>query len=93
MRTQVGGLKARNRRLQPLRYLVGKGVLTGQWAEGSPPQHRFPSGLLGGTVVALSHPMEARAFPGLAIALIRVPEGQEASSGTWLAPRAEPARL
>ena len=24
---------------------------------------------------------------------VEVPEGQEASSGTWLAPRAEPARL
>lgn len=63
---------------------MDKGLLTGQWAEGSPPQHHFPSGLLGGTVVALTYPVEARAFPGLAIALIRVPEGQEASSGTWL---------
>lgn len=42
----------------------------------------LPLRLLGGTVVALTHPVEARAFPGLAIALIRAPAGQEASSGT-----------
>ena len=75
MGTPVGRLKARNRRRQPLRYLTGRGALCRlAGLRGSLLCPHFPTGLLGGTAVALTHALEATAFPGLAVALIHAPK-------------------